>query len=826
MKKILFSRDVLPHIIAVVVFLVVTVFFFKPVFFDHKKLEQRDIQEWEGSAKELRDFRKETGEEGLWAQSMFSGMPAYLINVEWGNSPVRFMKQVLSVWFPHPVNNILIAFVSYYILLLSFGVRPYLAIAGALAFGLSSYLLIGLSAGHNARIGAVAFMPLVVAGIHLAFTNRRILGFGVTAAGFALHLRENHLQITYYLAMIVIIYGIVQLVRYIRANQVSDWVKNVGILVPAVALAIGSFLGPLWAVTEYSSYSTRGKSELVSTSSDTGSSGLSKTYAFEFSNGILEPMTLLIPNFYGGGSMNFIFQDEESDTYKALVNARDNEMANQLAGYSSGYWGPQRLSAPYYAGAIIVFLFAIGIVFNDSQWRWWLISAAVLGIVLSWGKSLEFFNYFLFDYLPGYNKFRSVTFAIVITLFAMPLFGFMGLERLMREGMSKENKKKLLIAFGVTGGLCLVVMILSGMLAYTREVEQQLPAWFVNALKEDRRSLLISDAFRSFAFITAAFVVIYFSLYKKMPVAFYAFLAFMVMIDLAVVDKRFVSEQSFQRQNVSSGAFVATEADQMIERDQSHYRVYNLQNSLSDAWNEATTSYFHNSIGGYHGAKLKRYQELLDSCLYNETAEFVQDAQARNIQLENYDVLNMLNTKYVKFGEQANAVLTNSEANGNAWFVSEVIQVNTANEELQAVCTIDTKTTAVIDRSRFKIAATSTAPDSSASIRLAEVKPNYLRYESNSGSAGIAVFSEIYYEEGWKAFIDAKEVPVLRANYILRALEVPAGQHTIEFRFQPQAFVVGNKVTTISSWLVLVLVFASVGYSLKESNESPTRSNQ
>jgi hypothetical protein len=822
MKKIVFSQHVLPHLVAVVAFLIVTMFFFKPVFFENKKLEQRDIQEWEGSSKELRDFRQETGEEGLWAESMFGGMPAYLVNVEWGNTTVRFMKQVLSVWLPHPVNNVFAAFICYYILLLVFGVRPYLSIAGALAFGLSSYLLIGLSAGHNARIGAVAFMPLVVAGIHLAFSNRRILGFGVTAAAFALHLRENHLQITYYLALIIAIYGLVQLIRYIRAHQLTEWLKNVGILVPAIALAIGSFLGPLWSVTEYSSYSTRGKSELThQPSSGQSGSGLSKTYAFEFSNGILEPMTLMIPNFYGGGSMNYIFQDQESETYKALVRSQDNQLANQLAGYTSAYWGPQRLSAPYYAGAITVFLFAIGIAFNDKQWTWWLAGCALLGIVLSWGKNFDTLNYFLFDYLPGYNKFRSVTFAIVITLFALPLLGFLGMERLIREGASKENKKKLLIAFGVTGGLCIVVMILSGMLSYTRDVEQQLPPWFINALREDRQSLLLSDAFRSFAFITLAFLIVYFGIYKKLPAVFYGCLAFMVMVDLAVVDKRYVSSENFTRKPGANAAFVASEADAAIERDKSHYRVYNLQNSLSDAWNEAKTSYFHHSIGGYHGAKLKRYQELLDSCLYEETAEFVEDAQARSIKLQNYGILNMLNTKYIKFGEQANAVLTNEEANGNAWFVSEVIQVNSANEELDKVCGIDTKTTAVVDASKFKVAA-KTATDSTAKITLAEFKPNYLRYESNSTTGGLAVFSEIYYPKGWHAFVDQKEVSILRANYILRALEIPSGKHSVEFKFQPEAYTVGNKVTSISSWLVLLLVSACIAFSLKE--EKPENS--
>jgi uncharacterized membrane protein YfhO len=281
-----------------------------------------------------------------------------------------------------------------------------------------------------------------------------------------------------------------------------------------------------------------------------------------------------------------------------------------------------------------------------------------------------------------------------------------------------------------------------------------------------------------------------------------------------VVDKRFITNETFIRKSSANTVFSPYEADQMIQKDKSHFRVYNLQNSLSEAWNEARTSYFHNSIGGYHGAKLKRYQELLDSCLYDETAEFVQDAQARNFQFSNYGILNMLNTRYVKFGEQANAVLTNTEANGNAWFVNTVIKVKSANEEIETVCNIDTKSTAVIDESRFKI-TTAPSADSAAVIKLTDVKPNYLRYESSSSTAGVAVFSEIYYEKGWKAFIDQKETPVLRANYVLRALEVPAGKHIIEFRFQPRAYTLGNTVTTISSWLIVALVAVCIGYSLK-----------
>src|SRR5690606_1905660 len=304
MKQIKFSDHILPHLIAVGIFLIVTFLFFKPVFFENKKLQQADIQEWEGSSKALRDYRVETGEEGLWTPAMFSGMPAYLINVSWGNKAVTYVKAIMSLSLPHPIANIFLAFVSYYILLLSFGVRLYLAMAGAIAFGLSTYMIIGLSAGHNARIGAIAFMPLVMAGVHLMFSNNKILGFGITTTGFALHLRENHLQMTYYLAIIIVAYGIVQLIYHYKQKSVVLWIKNVGMLVPAVVIAIGTFFGPLWAITEYSAYTIRGKSDLVSAPGNEVQSkdGLGKRYAFEFSNGILEPMTLLIPNFYGGAS--------------------------------------------------------------------------------------------------------------------------------------------------------------------------------------------------------------------------------------------------------------------------------------------------------------------------------------------------------------------------------------------------------------------------------------------------------------------------------------------------------------------------------------------
>ncbi|WP_276369258.1 YfhO family protein [Chryseolinea sp. H1M3-3] len=808
MKKINFSKDVLPHAIAIGVFLIVTVFFFNPVFFDNKVLDQQDITQWEGSSKAMRDYRAKTGDEPLWTPSMFSGMPGYLVNVEWGNGAVSFLKSVLAVSLPHPIANIYLAFISYYIMLLAFGVRPYLAIAGALAFGLSSYLIVGLNVGHSSRIGAIAFMPLVMAGVHLIFSNNKILGFGVTTAGLALHLRENHLQMTYYLLLILIAYGIMQLVVFIKQNKTPDFFKAIAWLVPASIIAIGTFIAPMWAVLEYSTYS-RGKSELVSSSASTASSGVNRDWAFAYNYAIDEPMTLLVPSYYGGTSQNLFVQDRESETYKALARNGDEKMFNQLAYYSGAYWGPST-PFPYYAGAIIVFLFVLGIIFVEKKYVWWLVFICILATMMSWGSNFSTFNYFIFDYLPGYNKFRSFTFAVVMILIAMPLLGFIAVEKVLTEGLVKPTKKKLLVAFGIVGGICLLLLLFAGMFSFIKDGEEAMPPWFISALADDRKSLLRSDAFRSFVFITLAFVVLYFEIWNKLaPVAFYSFLIAIVLLDVAVVDARFLTKDDYKRKRENT-FFTLTEADQEILKDKSYYRVYNLQ----DAFAEARTSYFHNSIGGYHGVKLRRYQDLYDTCLARETNELIQDASSGNIDFRKYGVINMLNAKYLVYGGGRDNIIPNASALGNAWFVSKVETVNSPTEELTKVCDIDTRTTAVVDGSKFKVADINF--DSSSSIKLIEHTPNYLKYESQSAQNGLAVFSEIYYPKGWIASIDGKESEIIRANYILRALVIPSGKHTVEFKFKPAPYVVGNKITMVSSWLMLLVVLGCIGWSMKK----------
>lgn len=813
MKKIRFVEHVLPHVLAILTFFLVTLFFFNPIFFDGKVLQQHDIQQYQGGAKEITDFRKETGEEALWTNSMFGGMPAYLISVQWGNQAIGFLKNIVTLALPHPVNSILAAFISYYILLLAFGVRPYLAIGGAIAFGLSSYMIIGLGAGHNGRIGAIAFMPLVIAGIHLVFSNKRILGFGLTTAGLALHFRENHVQITYYMLIIVLAYGIMQLVLAIREKKIPALVTNVALLIPAALLAVGTFFGTLWAVQEYSPYTIRGKSELVSNNqakSDTD--GLDKAYAFQYSNGIWEPMTLLIPNFYGGATANYLVQDPKSETYKALMSSGDEQTANQLAPYTRSYWGPQMNTAPYYAGALVCLLFAIGIVFAEKKYVAWLVSISVLGIMMSWGSSFESFNYFLFDYLPAYNKFRSVTFALLLALFAMPLLGLLGLERLLAQPW-REVKKKLVWPVSIVGGFCLLLAITGGFGSFLAEGESQLPVWFMKALQEDRTSMLRSDALRAFWFILIFSVVVWARLqnYIKDFIVALAF-SLLMIVDLAGVDLRYFTKDNYARKRDNS-FFAATEADTEILKDKSHYRVYNLQGTLS----EARTSYYHQSIGGYHGAKMRRYQDLYDSVLSSETNAFISDMQAGAPRYDAYQAMNMLNVKYVTYGTQRNNVIPMPAANGPAWFVNEVRTVNSPTEELAAIKSTNTKTTAIVDGSKFKL-ATAPQTDSSASIALSNYQPNKLTYESNGAADGLAVFSEIYYPKGWTATIDGKEVEILRANYVLRALQIPAGKHTIVFEFKPAPYYIGNKVTMASSWLVLLILVGTIAWSIKKND--------
>ncbi|GJM28678.1 MAG: membrane protein [Cyclobacteriaceae bacterium] len=808
-----FKKDLLPHIISIVVFIGVTVVFYSPVVFSGKTLNQHDIIQGLGASQEIIEYREATGQEALWTNSMFGGMPAYLINMNWSGDLMLYLHRILSLWLPGPAGATLLAFISFYILLLSFKVRPYLALIGGLAYGLSSFNVISIEAGHMWKVWAIAYMPMVLAGVHLTVRRKYLLGMTVTALGLALELRSNHLQITYYLLLLLLIYGLIQLIFAIRDDELPSLMKSVGYLVVAALLAIGCNLGKIWSVYEYGQYSTRGPSDLTNTQSD--GSGLDKDYIFRWSNGIMEPITLLIPEFFGGPTVSSL--SANSNLGEAL---RNNGLApvqvRQQLQQVYTYWGKQPSTAgPSYAGAVIIFLFILGYTLLDKKFLIWISVAIAFSILLSWGNNFESFNNLMFEYFPGYNKFRSVSMTLVIALVCIPLAALVCLEKILQDIGNPQLRKKVLKASAITGGILLLAILYSYLGSFRGSVDQQLagqlPDWYLEAMQKDRASLLRSDAFRSLIFIGLTLALLHVRANNKINHSMLIIgLAVLVLIDLWSVDKRYLQSEDFVPK--SKQALVSpTEANRTIQNDpEPGYRVLSF---LQNPWSDARTSYFHNSIGGYHGAKMRRYQELIEGCLDDQFRGIIQDIQNGQREWDQYGIINMLNTRYFIAGAESNSVLKNNGALGNAWLVSSVTSVNSADEELELVCQINPKSTAVVDVSRFPVSGNSF--NDAGEIVLEEQRPNYLKYRYENSGSGFAVFSEIYYPEGWTASIDGEPAAIIRANYVLRALEVPDGEHIIEFQFEPSAYYTGNKIMMASSLLLLLVIAGTVWYEFK-----------
>lgn len=816
MKQFNFKKDFLPHILAIGIFFLITLIYYQPLFFSNESISQNDVLQGYGGGQEAVEFRKETGEEALWVNSMFGGMPAYLINLYWSGDLLGYIQSVASLGLPTPAESTFLAFVCFYILLLVFRVRPYIAILGALAYGLNSFNIISVEAGHMWKVRAIAFMPLVLAGFHLLFRKDRNLvwGFVLTAVAIALEIRSNHFQITYYLVLLLLFYGINVLVAAIKSKDFKPFFQSTLLLLLAAIIAIGCNLGRLWATYEYTQYSTRGKSDLTQKA---GEAGLDRDYVFAWSSGKMESMTLLIPNFYGGASQQKL--DDDSNLAKALrQNGAPPDQVRQFTNNAGTYWGDQPFtSGPIYAGAIVCFLFVLGIILADNRTRYWLIGATVFSLMLAWGKNFETFNYLMYDYFPGYNKFRAVSMAISIALLTIPLLGFKGLEKLFQKEDAKAKIKPLLMAMAITGGIALLTVIFAGIGSFKGLIDDRmasLPAWFIEALREDREALMRSDALRSLIFILLAGAVLFFHTKRKIsiPVAL-LILGGLILTDLWAVDKRYLNDENFTR-SPRKNFFAATPADKKIDSDKDlHYRVLNLANP----WNEARTSYHHSSVGGYHGAKLKRYQELIDNCLDTQKNALIESVQSGQADFSKFGVLNMLNTKYYTYGPEAGNVISNPANFGNAWLVNKVQKVNSADEEIAATCKLESKNTAIVDVSRFEVPANVTG---SGNIELVEYKPNYLKYKANTSGNALAVFSEIYYPKGWISKIDGKEADIIRANYILRAVSLPQGEHIVEFEFRPNAYFVGNKIMMASSGFLILLIVASLAWTfIKKKKE-------
>ncbi len=811
MKNIRFGKQILPHIIAVVIFLIVSIILYYPIILENKTLIQNDINQGKGASEEIVKYRKELGREILWTNSMFSGMPSYFINLRWsGDKFMSVAQDVLTLHLPRTVKENFLAFLTFYILLLVFGVRPGLAVAGALAYGLSTFYVISIIAGHMWKVRAIAYMPLVLAGIHSVYQGRKKTGFILTAFALALELYANHLQITYYLLLLVIIYGLFRLWEAIRQKQIKDFSVKTGLLILAALLALGINLGRIWTTLEYGKYSIRGKSEL-STPAGHVSGGLDRDYAFAWSSGKWETLTIFIPNLYGGASGKHALKHSELSGVLKQNNVPENQI-RQYEAATLGYWGTQPGTAgPVYVGAIVFFLFVLALFFVDKKFIWWLVAATVISIMLSWGKNFESFNYFMFDYFPGYNKFRAVTMTIVIAMLTIPLLGFMGLEQVIRLDNGKKVIKKMFIALGITVGLGLLIALFANPPALQGA---QIPAWFRDAVDADRKYIIRIDVFRSLFFVLITFTGLYLYKTKKLSETVFSIaLVVLILLDIGMVDARYYNKSDFVRKS-RNNFFAETPADKEILKDQGlSYRVFNLQNPF----NEARTSYYHKSIGGYHGAKIRRYQDIISRYLSKEHDRIISD---KRLNAQNTKILSMLNAKYIMAGPQREAVFKNRFAGGNAWFVENILKVHNPDEEIAALSTTDLKTTAVIDESKFNIPANA-GTDSTARISLTAYEPDHLTYESSNGKKGLAVFSEVFYPVGWIVRIDGREARQLRANYILRALEIPEGNHTIEFSFRPDSYYVGDKITfTVSLIYVLMLIFA-VYLVYKESKSVP-----
>ncbi|NJN27746.1 MAG: YfhO family protein [Cyclobacteriaceae bacterium] len=495
----------LPHFIAIIAFVAVSIFLYSPIIFEGKTMDQNDINQGVGAASEIIEFRKLTGEEALWTNAMFSGMPAYLISLNWsGGWLLQTTQKTFTLFLPRPVGENFLAFVSFYILLLSFGVRPYLAIGGAFAFGLSTFFIVSIQAGHMWKIRAMAYMPLVVAGVRLVFSKRYLAGFILTSLALALELNANHLQITYYLFLLLVFYGIAELVSDAKEKQLHSFGKKVAVLALAGFLAVGTNLGRLWTTYEYGKYSIRGKSELLNTPSDS-KEGLDPEYVFRWSSGMWESMTLLVPHVYGGASG--VYHGKNSDMGEALKRQNvDRSQINQYERAYLGYWGDQPGTAgPAYAGAVVCFLFVLAFFFVDNKSKYWMVGIIVFSIMLSWGKNFPAFNNLMFDLFPMYNKFRAVTMVIILALMVIPLMGFTGLEKFIAAGWSNETQKKLLIATGISAGAALLVLFFTN----PPPIEGA-PNWLTDAVEADRKGIIQSDVYRTLFYIVLAFGTLFF----------------------------------------------------------------------------------------------------------------------------------------------------------------------------------------------------------------------------------------------------------------------------------------------------------------------------
>lgn len=794
-------KKIVPHLFIIAGFIIAALAYFNPVL-QGKVIFQSDITQYIGMSHQHKEFKEEAGEESYWTDAAFGGMPTYQLGAEYPYNYIKQLDRALR-FLPRPADYLFLYFIGIYILFLSLKIDYRLAALGALAFGFSTYLIIILGVGHNAKAHAIAYMPIVLAGIILTFRQKYLWGGLLLTLGMALEINANHFQMTYYLLLLVIVLGIAYLVDFIQKKQLKQYFTAIAVMILAVVIAIGTNATNILATKEYADFSTRGDTGLTITPNgeqQNNPAGLSYDYITEYSYGIAETFNLFIPRFMGGSSAEKL--GEDSNLYNELLKLGANpQQALDFADSAPTYWGNQTfIGAPAYIGAVVIFLFVLALFLVKGRFKWWIVGGSILALLLSWGDNFAPLTKFFINTVPLYNKFRAVSSIQVILELCLPLMAVYGLHKFFSNKRTDEEKEHALKwAAVITGGLALLFLVAKSVFfdfvgAQDRQYLQQIGQGFVRALKEDRKAIFNADTFRSLIFVLLAAALIWAYLKNKVNknVAIGA-LALLIVIDLVGVDRRYVNNDDFVQERLMKKPFQANNADQEILKDDGHYRVLDFSGS---PLNSARASYFHKSLGGYHAAKPGRIQELFDFYIYEG----------------NQQVLNMLNTKYIILSNQGQVMAQpNPQANGNAWFVDKVEFVENANEEILALDSLNTKQTAIVnEKFSAEIPQQQFSADSTAQIQLKSYQPNELVYSYSTQKERLALFSEIYYPHGWKATVDGEEVSILQANYVLRAAMLPAGNHEIVFKFEPEVIQTGSTITIASGGILLLLLIGGL----------------
>ena len=810
------------HFLIGAIFLVICFIYFTPAF-QGKTLGQSDVIGAQSTQKEINDYRaKDTTI--LWTNQIFGGMPAFQIWAPYPDNITTHIVSFLKAAFPNPIDTVLILLFGAYFLFSVLKLNPWLAAAGAIAFTFSSYNIILLAAGHSNQAFAIAFFAPILASIILTLRGNYLLGGSLTTLFLAMEIRANHVQMTYYLLIILIILLGIELYQAIKNKTTGTFLKSSAYLGVATILALAVNASLLWSTYEYGKYTIRGQSNLTQHTKQP-SDGLSKDYAYEYSQTAAENITFLVPNAYGGETGLNSLDIPNSELVKALQSGRmPEQQAQNIAQSLSSYWGDKPLtSGPHYFGAVICFLFLFGLLIVKNHIKWWLLASVVLTMLLSIGNSFPLVSDLFFNYFPLYNKFRAIESILAVTGLCVPILAVLAIQEITNETNKVKLLKKLKLSLYIVGGLALVLVLVPGIFLSFKEsnyltLVSQLAQYLrgdsgtansiMNALVNDRTNLERSDAIRSLIFILITFGIIWAFIKDKISVTAFslAFLA-LILVDLWQVDKRYLKEASFQDKQEADQVITPRQVDQFIMRDTDpDFRIFDLTAGIKQ---DMRNPFFHKTISGYSAARLKRFDELIDHQLSTNPP--------------NHDVLDMLNTKYLITADTGRnySMIANRTACGHAWFVKSVNFVQNADQEMQAISSFAPKDEAMVDK-RYKtlIDNSNLREDPNATMKLVSYNPDHLIYQSGSTASGIAVFSEIYYEKGWTMLIDGRESPFFRADYVLRAAEIPVGNHKIEFIFHPASYYTGEKISLAGS-ILLVLALGGAVYS-ESRKKKPT----